>query len=459
MAKGSGGGGGVPQDRNIYGTVGDDVLGTRDRGITFGLAGNDTITGGLEFDVVMGGDGKDTIRVGANSDNVWGGLGDDFIDGGADIDTVNYQNVDYGVVGAGLGAASGVTVNLNIKTAQNTVGAGIDTIVGFENIGGSNFNDLLIGLANQSSTIVGWSGNDRIIGGNVADRLYGDAGSDIINGGGGDDQVEGQSGNDTLRGGAGDDYLRPDGPDNFGNFIGNDFVDGGLGVDGISYYFDTTTGVTVNLSLLTAQNTVGGGIDTIINVENVQGTTFNDSITGNNANNYLWGGGGGIDTLFGLGGNDQLEAAFGSADGGDGNDLVIAGTKALGGNGDDDVRGGIANGGAGNDRVSGNTMTGGLGIDIFNPYETTNDSITDFSRVQGDKIDLHNFPLNFGIVTPLTFVGYAPFTSFLGHPEIRIVAGVGEQIVEIDLAGDRVPDQIIHVAGTTPLVASDFILV
>ncbi len=132
MAKGQGGGGGGGvQDRNIYGTVGDDVLGTRDRGITFGLQGNDTVTGTAGQDVVIAGDGNDTIRLGDGWDYVTGGLGNDFMDGGTGMDTVDYSTVDYGVLNSGVGAISGVTVNLNITTAQNTGGAGIETIIGF----------------------------------------------------------------------------------------------------------------------------------------------------------------------------------------------------------------------------------------------------------------------------------------------------------------------------------------
>ncbi len=479
MAKGSGGGGGVVKDRNIYGTIGNDVLGTRDKGTTFGFAGNDTIIGGAGFDVVHGGDGNDTIRVGAADDKVWGGLGSDFLDGGTGSDWVNYGN-ELGQ--GGVGATSGVTVNLDITTAQNTGGGGIDTIVGFENIGGSDFADLFTGLTNQTSTILGLGGNDSIIGGNVADSLYGMDGDDTVDGGAGNDNIEGNNGNDSLLGGAGSDSLRPDG-DASPNIIGNDFIDGGLGVDMLSYYGDTFAGVTVNLSLLTAQNTGGGGTETILNVENVSGTTFNDTLTGNSVANFLWGGGGGADILSGLGGDDILQGDSNGSKlfGGNGNDGLYGGSDTLadGGAGNDTiVATGTLNGGAGNDKITGgagsfvgstfvpkgSTITGGTGADTF-IFDSANSSadvgiskITDFSRLEGDKIDMHLLPANTGILAPLTYVGYAPFSSFSGHPEVRVVAGTGEQNVEIDLGGDRVADITIKVVGTTPLVASDFIL-
>jgi serralysin len=43
--------------------------------------------------------------------------------------------------------ASGVTVSLAVAGAQNTVGAGSDTLTGIENLTGSSFNDVLTGDA------------------------------------------------------------------------------------------------------------------------------------------------------------------------------------------------------------------------------------------------------------------------------------------------------------------------
>src|SRR6185295_10635213 len=59
----------------------------------------------------------------------------------------------------------------------------------------------------------------------------------------------------------------------------NNSLDAGLGVDAVSYE-TATAGVTVNLSLVTAQNTGGAGIDTLLNFENLTGSSFNDVLTG-----------------------------------------------------------------------------------------------------------------------------------------------------------------------------------
>jgi serralysin len=51
-------------------------------------------------------------------------------------------------------------------------------------------------------------------------------------------------------------------------------------------------GVTVSLATAGAQATGGSGSDTLISIENLIGSGFNDSLTGNTANNVLDGGAG-----------------------------------------------------------------------------------------------------------------------------------------------------------------------
>ena len=115
--------------------------------------------------------------------------------------------------------------------------------------------------------------------------------------------------NDTLTGGAGNDILLPDG--------GNDSVVGNGGTDTVSYE-DALAGVTVNLSLTAAQNTMGAGIDTLSGIENLTGSAHDDVLTGSNAVNVLIGGAGN-DTLIGGDGSDTLI-------GGLGNDTLTGGT-------------------------------------------------------------------------------------------------------------------------------------
>jgi Ca2+-binding RTX toxin-like protein len=100
-----------------------------------------------------------------------------------------------------------------------------------------------------------------------------------------------------------------------------------------------------------AQNTGGGGTDTISNFENLTGSAFDDILTGNTGNNVIDGAGGndtlntggGNDTLIGGTGNDTLNGGAGNdtLEGDDGDDLLIAnsGTDTLrGGDGADTFR-------------------------------------------------------------------------------------------------------------------------
>ena len=91
--------------------------------------------------------------------------------GGLGTDTVSYADATSGANGVG------VTVNLALTTAQNTVTAGTDTLSGFENLTGSQFNDTLIGSAGVN-VLTGLGGNDTLNGGAGADTMLGGTGND-----------------------------------------------------------------------------------------------------------------------------------------------------------------------------------------------------------------------------------------------------------------------------------------
>ena len=110
-----------------------------------------------------------------------------------------------------------------------------------------------------------------------------DADAWTISGLGGNDTLAGNNGNDAIEGGAGSDQLT--------GGLGNDVLIGGAGIDEANYR-GIAAAVTVDLSLTTAQNTGGGGIDTLSEIENVAGTIFNDVFTGTAGNNAFLGGSG-----------------------------------------------------------------------------------------------------------------------------------------------------------------------
>jgi Ca2+-binding RTX toxin-like protein len=94
-------------------------------------------------------------------------------------------------------ASAAVSVSLTLTAAQNTGGAGSDTLSGIERLTGSDFNDSLTG-GTTANILTGGAGNDTLSGGAGKDRLLGSAGRDVLNGG---------LGADTLTGGAGGDFF------------------------------------------------------------------------------------------------------------------------------------------------------------------------------------------------------------------------------------------------------------
>jgi len=106
------------------------------------------------------------------------GAGNNILNGGAGIDTASYAY-----------ATAAVTANLALTTAQATGGSGSDTLLNFENLTGSNYNDKLTGNA-AANTLIGGAGNDTLTGGAGNDLLIGGTGMDKLYGGTGADKFD-----------------------------------------------------------------------------------------------------------------------------------------------------------------------------------------------------------------------------------------------------------------------------
>lgn len=144
---------------------------------------------------------------------------------------------------------------------------------------------------------------DTLTGGAGGDILYGFGGDDTLKGLAGDDVLAGHDGQDRLYGGDGDDYLLG-GP-------GDDLVDGGAGNDWAAYE-DATAGVKVDLTKAgVVQDTLGGGKDILVGIENLYGSRFSDVLTGDDHDNYLYGGEGDNDLIGGKG-DDHLSGGSGA---------------------------------------------------------------------------------------------------------------------------------------------------
>ncbi|MEA3030291.1 MAG: hypothetical protein QOG13_1616 [Sphingomonadales bacterium] len=184
--------------------------------------------------------------------------------------------------------------------------------------------NLLMATINGTSGddfLAGTPGDDDIHGFDGNDGLIGFEGDDLLDGGNGHDFMRGREGNDQLFGGADDDYL--DGG------IGDDLLDGGSGIDRAAYSVGAIAGVTVDLNIVGIAQNTGQGMDTLVGIEHLSGTRFDDILIGDGGANWLWGGsdGSGVtgnDTIFGNGGNDLIWVGTGNhnLDGGSGSDTL-----------------------------------------------------------------------------------------------------------------------------------------
>jgi Ca2+-binding RTX toxin-like protein len=291
------------------GTVGDDVM--------YGSSYDDYMSGGSGRDTIYGQDGNDELYGDENSDILVGGAGNDRLSGGSSNDTYQFSGsfgqdliYDYGDVNTILFQdlkRSDVTIeyddrDLFITNAATGDRVAIEYYSYYKEYYTIRFTD---GAYVEGPT----AGNDT---------LSGTYSADIIDGLGGNDTIFGGYGNDTLIGGLDTDTLYgDDGNDKLVGGLGNDTLVGGGGIDRASWANDGgTAGITVNLATGTAQR--GGEADTLNGIEEIDGTNYNDTITGDAGANYL-GGLNGIDTLNGGDGNDTFA-------GGSGNDTMNGGT-------------------------------------------------------------------------------------------------------------------------------------
>jgi len=193
----------------------------------------------------------------------------------------------------------------------------------------------------------GGDGDDHLAG-NMVD---GGAGRDVISGTDGNDFLNGGDDEDEIHAGAGDDGAA-------GGSDGTaDVIDGGTGVDSISYS-GRSDPVEVNI----ADQTGGypGEGDQLSGFENAYGGLGADHLVGDEGPNLLDGGGdnsyephsGPGDVIVGAGGPDRLTGGANSGElyGGEGDDELNAGTG-----------GGVLDGGPGDDRLSlDQSSSGGL---------------------------------------------------------------------------------------------------
>jgi Ca2+-binding RTX toxin-like protein len=437
-----------------------NVTGPGWRTVINGTNGRDVLLGTDDMETIAGHGGADLIYGSGGADQI---IGDD--EGAANfLDTVSYEY-------------SGAAVQIDLNAASQRGGdAEGDVLISIENITGSRFND----------TITGDKGDNVLNGG---------AGLDVINGGGGSDTLFGgfDRANDILDGGSGSDWVDYSAASRgmtiqLKELKGFTFVDGFASLDPAlsTFQFGGNTYTTLTPAVQE---------DTLRNIENVVGTQYNDTITGNYQNNII-DGGAGADAINGKGGIDTETYASdrsgadlfidllqsvqhgGHAEG----DTLVSIENIIASNGDDSIFGSNGNnrleGGAGADVIFGRDgndtivsgsgadyLDGGQGMDTF-VFNFTGDSgamvVTGF---QAQLAGGSSYNINLGIDTIRNFEtgidmidlsGIDADITSTGNQQFDFVSkftGDAGQLVYAngmlmgDVNGDKVADLSIFVNG------------
>lgn len=305
----------------------------------------------------------------------------------------------------------------------------VNDIIG-ENVVGTEFADSLLGGVG-SDTIDGLAGNDTLVGGVDNDMLVGGGDDDLLVGGGENDTLDGGDGSDTLEGGSGGDTL--DGG------AGADTMIGGTGDD--IYYVDDA-GDSVSEAGGDGSDTVAAAVShtLLADIEDLIltgsgaidgfGNDLANTITGNDAGNNLMGNGG-ADTITGDGGDDVIRGHDGDdlLSGGDGNDNLIGG-------GENDT----LHGDAGNDTLDGQTgadsMVGGAGDDIYH-VDNAGDSV---SEAGGGGADLVLSSITFTLIAgleDLTLTGVAAVNGTGSGASNTLIGNDGNNVLRGEGDADR----------------------
>jgi Ca2+-binding RTX toxin-like protein len=273
---------------------------------------------------LLAGAGIDTIIGGSQAETIDGGGGADLLSGGLGGDTFWYYSA--------ANMASGETIDGGLQAST------IDRIqvfnggtYDFSTVAVSHIDELVLGSPSSTTMVL----TGQMVGSADAngDGVLGDLGvrasapvtSDfaldaaslaavqrvVVDGTNlnGNDRLTGGAGADTLRSGAGDDTL-------IGG-AGADVLDGGAGIDTVDYSTASgdSQGRGVRVNLANGKSELGHAQnDVLTGIENLTGSVFNDTLTGNSAANRLHGGAGndalnggtGADVIFGGAGNDTL---------------------------------------------------------------------------------------------------------------------------------------------------------
>ncbi|WP_448109275.1 M10 family metallopeptidase C-terminal domain-containing protein [Pseudomonas azerbaijanoccidentalis] len=460
-----------------------------------GNALDNTLTGNAAANILNGGAGADTLIGGAGNDlYVVDNLNDVVVETSAlasEIDTV-VATIDY-TLGANLenltlfgpdniNGTGNALNNVMIGNAGNNVidgGLGADTMTGGagnDTYIVDNVNDVVVetsALASEIDTVVATV--NYTLGANLENLTF--TGSANLNGMGNtlNNVITGNAGNNILNGGLGADILK-----------------GGAGND--IYFIDNAADTIVELTgeghdlvKTTVSHTLSANVEDALALGNTAltliGNNLDNTLTGNDAANIL-NGGAGADILIGGAGNDlyvvdnvndvvvetstlasEIDTVVATTDytlGANLENLTLFGPDNINGTGN--ALNNVMIGNAGNNVLDGgigaDILTGGAGADVFvfnalNEVGKGNlrDVITDFSSLDGDKIDFSKFDANLlsAGINGFSFINSSEFTA---AGQLRFV----DHVLYGNVNGDLGADFEIQLVGVNSFSANDLVV-
>jgi Ca2+-binding RTX toxin-like protein len=301
-------------------------------------------------------------------------------------DTVSWAKINWTVnLGDQIAATAGDSFTVNNGTSND---AGVKTDWGATGVDLNADGDVDVALAGVE-TSAHWLGVGALYpaagevvnaGGSTATGAAYPTGitiDGVINGNVSDSTLTGGAAGDTILGGAGDDFLA--------GGLGNDTLDGGGGTNAADYSASATA-VVVTIGAPGVGS--GEGLDSLVNISDVAGSSHGDTLTGDANPNWFYAGNGNDTISGGTGGGDTYDVAAaeagvtvdlgaGTSTGGSGTDTLSGIEDVSGSDSDDSLKGSsganIIYAEGGNDTLSGgagdndgaDAFDGGSGIDFL----------------------------------------------------------------------------------------------